>query len=193
MRGYTQFITSLSKFKLTKPEDLVTRDTVSFVLSPYGFTANRTLILASYIPQLLKVIQDHIPYTPSGGQPIIYSSYQKIQALWGVLLQYAEKVEPKLPQANKIIKGINEAKDYFLTLEKTMVTLGGSSAPSVAQILQDVQKSVSWVENHANAIVQNLTIYEQQQAPKAPKLDNSKLELYHALAAFLCRFRPACC
>lgn len=188
MRGYTQFITSLSKFKLTKPEDLVTRDTVSFALSADGFVANRALTIASYIPQLLKVIQEHIPYTPSGGQPIIYSSYQKMMAIWPVLLQYAEKVEPKLPDTNKCLKFINDAKDYSANLQKTMVTLGGNNANTMAQLLNDVQASVNYVEQNANGVVSNLTYYEQQKAPKAPALDNAKLDTYHSLAAFLVAF-----
>jgi hypothetical protein len=188
MRGYSQFVASLSKFKLTKPEDVISRDNVAFKLSPVGFIVNRCLTIANFIPQLIKEIQEYIPYTPSGGQPIIYSNYLKIMSIWPVLSQFTEQIENNLPSESRCLKHISDAQNYCVNLQKTMETLGGSTASQMAQILDQVQNSVSYVDQLASAVVVNLSKYESKMAASSPSLDPSKVELFHSLAATLVAF-----
>ena len=185
MRGHSQFVASLSKFKLTKPEDLISRDTVAFKMSPNGFVVNRAITLASFIPQLIKEILERIPYTPNDPQPVIYSNYLKMMSLWPILQQLTEQIDTQLPDELKCTKIVMDASKYSTDLQKTMETLGGPNSSSMAQILDQVQQSTAYLDSLSNAVVANLSKYEAQMAPSSPSVDPARFDLYQCLAAML--------
>jgi len=185
MRGLPQFLSSITKYKIFKPDEVISSEKSILRFDPAGFYLSRAINMASYLPTLFKEIQDRIPYTPSGGQPIISTNYEKISVLFKFLDQTINELNSKLPGDQAVGKELNNGIAYFASLKDSLKCLASSQAPNMAQILDQVQRSVSYVENIVSSLVSSLGQKETSLLPTISQPQMEQIPLIHSFAASL--------
>ena len=185
MKGLPQFLTTISKFKLTKSDDLISIEKSASRSHPIGFLFGRALNICSQISQLFKEIYEKIPLTPNGGQPIISQNHEKIYVLLLKLFETAKLIDTKKVDSNRYGDVLESPIQYFFSLKDSMLCLGSSRAPSMAQILGDVQKSIQYVDGIVSNIQNSFIPLEQSIYSSIPVPQTDQQSLYHSFAATL--------
>ena len=183
---FQQYATTVSKFQLSKLEELPSEERVNLRLDEVGFQLARTAQMTRALRPLFQDFLDLLPLTAQGKQDRIGVDYAKIRALIPVMRKTAEIHDQAFGQEDmKCVPLIDDASRTLDEVDQHVPHLTSATASAMSSYLDGIRQKVSHALQYFEKIVERVGACEQQLIPKLKASQGGQQQISYQVAQCL--------
>ena len=187
MNAYNLFTYSVSKYSLTKLEDIIKEDQVGLRLNENGSNLGRTIQMCTNLQTLVNDFLDKLPLATKGPQIEIGNDYNKICSL-NTLLQENILLHDQIFQSNQCTPHFNKLLNILNDIGKYIQQLTTSQSSSKAQYFDGLNGNLTSVSDLYEKIITTAKKCESELSSEISPIPENERQISHQIAATLFTF-----
>lgn len=187
MNAYNLFTYSVSKYSLTKLEDIIKVEQVGLRLNENGSNLGRTIQMCTNLQTLVDDFLDKLPLAAKDPQIEIGNDYNKICSLY-TLLQENILLHDQIFQSNQCTPHFNKLLNILNDIGKYIQQLTTSQSSSKAQYFDGLNGNLTSVFDLYGKIITTAKKCETELSSEIPPIPDNERQISHQIAATLFTF-----